>query len=386
MSERKYVFSQIASMLPKYEFEKSVDLFNGNYKVQGFTCWSQFLCMIFGQLTGRDSLRDTVTCLSAHKNKLYHLGIKNSVNRSTLAYANETRDWRIYEDFAQKLIGRAVKLYADEKVPELELPHKAYAIDSSTVDLCLSVFWWAPFRKTKAAIKLHTMLDLQGNIPTFIHITDGKTQDVQILDLIPIEANAFYVIDRGYIDFIRFQVINASGAYFITRTKKGMVFERVYSNPTDKAQGIIYDQTVKTINNRYSGHLRRVKYHDKETDKTLIFLTNNFNITAPEVALLYKKRWQIELFFKWIKQHLKIKSFWGQSENAVKLQIWIAICAYLTVAIAKKELKLERSIYEILQIISVSAFDKTPIKQLLNNSNLPNDQSPQNLQLSFNNL
>lgn len=385
MSKGKYIFSQIISILPKYEFDKSVNAFNGNYRVQNFTCWSQFLCMIFGQLTGRDSVRDTVTCLRAHREKLYHLGINHVVSRSTLGYANETRDWRIYEHFAQKLITEAGKLYSNDKISGLDLPNKIYAIDATTIDLCLSVFWWASFRKTKAAIKLHTQLDLQGDIPTFIHITNGKVQDVKILDQIEFEAKAFYLIDRGYMDFKRLYNITLNQAFFVTRTKRGMVFDRVYSNQA-VGEGIKYDQIVKTANPGYPIHLRRVKYYDAPTDKTLIFLTNNFEITALEVAMLYKKRWQIELFFKWIKQNLKVKSFWGQSENAVKVQIWIAVCAYLAVAIAKKKLKLDRSIYEILQIISVSAFDKTNINQLLSKLPPPNNPSTPDFQLSFNDL
>jgi Domain of unknown function (DUF4372)/Transposase DDE domain len=360
MNTGKYIFSQVISILPKYEFDKSVAKFGGDYKVQDFTCWSQFLCMMFGQLTARRSLRDTVICLNAHTQKLYHIGLKNKVSKSTLAHANESRDWKIYEDFAHKLIA---KLVADKNSKCKQ--RKAYAIDSTTIDLCLNVFWWASFRKKKAAIKLHTMIDLDGDIPTFIHITNGKVQDVLILDYIAFEVGAFYVIDRGYFDFNRLFSITSSAAFFVTRTKRGMIFERIYSKPVDKTTGVIYDQVVKTANSGYRSQLRRVKYFDKERNKKLIFLTNNFEITALEVAMLYKKRWQIELFFKWIKQNLKIKSFWGQSENAVRVQIWIAICTYLLVALLKKELKIKLSVYKILQIISVSPFDKTNIYQLL---------------------
>jgi hypothetical protein len=381
MNIGKYIFAQVISILPKYEFDKSVAKFGGDYKVQDFTCWSQFLCMMFGQLTARRSLSDTVICLNAHAQKLYHIGIKNKVAKSTFSYANETRNWKIYEDFAHKLIAR---LIADDNGKPKQC--KAYAIDSTTIDLCLNIFWWASFRKKKAAIKLHTMIDLDGDIPTFIHITNGKVQDVLILDYIAFEAGAFYIIDRGYFDFARLFSITNSGAFFVTRTKRGVVFERIYSNTVDKTTGVIYDQVIKTANNGYHNHLRRVKYHDSITNKTLVFLTNNFEISALEVAMLYKKRWQIELFFKWIKQHLKVKSFWGQSENAVRVQIWIAICAYLTIALLKKELKLGPSIYEILQIISISPFDKTNINQLLTKPDYTNPPPHTDLPLFINNL
>lgn len=368
MNQGQYVFSQVISVLPRYEFDKCVARYKGNYKVKEFNCWAHFLCMSFGQFTNRESLRDVVTCLGAHEKKLYHLGIRHSVRRSTLAYANENRDWRIYADFAQILVARARKLYATDSDFRLEIDHPVYALDATTIDLCLSVFWWAPFRKTKAAIKLHTLLDLRGAIPTFIHITDGKTHEVNVLDLLAFEPKAFYVMDKGYLDFKRLYQIQLQGAYFVIRAKTNLAFARLRSGAVDKATGVKCDQIIRLTSplslQQYGQRLRRVKYHDPELDKTFVFLTNNFDITALEVALLYKNRWKIELFFKWIKQHLKIKSFWGESENAVKVQIWIAICTYLTAAIAKKELQIQHSLYEILQILSVSVFDKTPVNQL----------------------
>jgi Domain of unknown function (DUF4372)/Transposase DDE domain len=387
MNKGQYVFSQIISILPKYEFDKCVTRYQGNYKVKDFSCWMQFLCMSFGQLTNRESLRDVVICLQAHEKKLYHLGISHRVVRTTLAYANEHRDWRIYADFAQLLIVKARKLYLTDNDFGLEINNTVYALDATTIDLCLKVFWWAPFRKKKAAIKLHTLLDLRGSIPTFIHITNGKVHDVNVLDIIVFEADAFYVMDKGYLDFERLYLIETAKAYFVTRAKDNLAFERIYSHPIDKQTGLRCDQTIKLSVAKsakaYPVHMRRIKYHDKELNKTFVFLTNNFDVTALEIALLYKNRWKIELFFKWIKQHLKIKSFWGESENAVKVQVWIAICTYLTVAIAKKKLKLERSLYEILQILSVSTFDKTPVNQLVMNSDLQISEYDFHNQLTF---
>jgi Domain of unknown function (DUF4372)/Transposase DDE domain len=387
MNKGQYVFSQIISILPKYEFDKCVTRYQGNYKVKDFSCWMQFLCMSFGQLTNRESLRDVAICLQAHEKKLCHLGISHRVVRTTLAYANEHRDWRIYADFAQILIVKARKLYLTDNDFGLEINNTVYALDATTIDLCLKVFWWAPFRKKKAAIKLHTLLDLRGSIPTFIHITDGKVHDVNVLDVIVFEADAFYVMDKGYLDFERLYIIEIAKAYFVTRAKDNLAFERIYSHPIDKQTGLRCDQTIKLSVAKsakaYPVHMRRIKYHDKELNKTFVFLTNNFDVTALEIALLYKNRWKIELFFKWIKQHLKIKSFWGESENAVKVQVWIAICTYLTVAIAKKELKLERSLYEILQILSVSTFDKTPVNQLVMNSDLQISENDFHNQLTF---
>ena len=375
MNHGKYVFAQLFERFPKYEFDKCVARYQGNYKVKELTCRIQFLAMSFGQLTNRESLRDTVTCLSAQHRKLYHLGIRHPVSRSTLAEANEKRDWRIYADYARVLIEQARCLYLTDDIG-LEISNTIYALDATTIDLCLSVFWWAPFRKAKAAVKMHTLLDLRGNIPTFIRITDGKTHDVNVLDDLIFEPLAIYLMDKGYLDFARLYRMNAASAFFVTRAKTNLAFVRKYSHQVDPSLGLRCDQTIKLTTPKsskaYPEKLRRVKYYDKEHDKTYVFLTNNFDITALEVALLYKHRWQVELFFKWIKQHLKIKSFWGESENAVKTQIWIAICTYLMVAIAKKEMGSERSLYEILQIISVSVFDKTPIKQLLLDCDLQN--------------
>ena len=386
MYNGKYVFAQLFEILPRYEFEKCVARYQGDYKVKGFTCWIQFLAMSFGQLTGRESLRDTVSCFLAHQRKLYHLGINYAVTLSTLARANENRNWRIYADFAQVLLGKARPLYVDDEFG-LDIENTVYALDATTIDLCLSVFWWAKFRKAKAAVKLHTLLDLRGNLPTFIRITDGKTHDVNILDELVFEPLAIYLIDKAYLDFARLFRINSASAYFVTRGKTNLAFKRIYSNKVDKTIGLRCDQTIKLTTPKsskaYPEKLRRVKYYDKEQAKTYVFLTNNFEITTMEVALLYKNRWKIELFFKWIKQHLKIKTFWGETENAVKTQIWIAVCTYLMMAIAKKELKIERNLYEILQIISVSIFDKTQLNQLLSESPLqiPDDELSKQLNL-----
>jgi hypothetical protein len=371
MFHGKYIFSQIFEFLPKYEFEKCVARYKGNYKNKGFTCRNQFLVMSFGQLTNRESLRDTVSCLAAHHQKLYHFGITYQVNLSTLALANETRSWRIYSDLAQVLLARARKLYQADDFG-LDIPNTVYALDATTLDLCLSVFWWAAFRQAKAAVKLHTLLDLRGNLPTFIHISDGKMHDVNILDELVFEALAIYLMDKGYLDFARLYRLHQARAFFVTRAKINLAFTCLKSRKVDKTLGLRCDQTIKLITYKskksYPEKLRRVKYYDKEQGKTYVFLTNNFEISAIEVAMLYKYRWQIELFFKWIKQHLKIKKFWGESENAVKTQIWIAICNYLLVAIVKKELKIEKSLYEILQIISVSMVDKIQLNQLLSDN------------------
>jgi hypothetical protein len=323
--------------------------------------------MAFAQLTYRESLRDIDACLKAQQNKLYHMGIRSPVSRSTLAYANETKDWRIYADFAQILIRIARSLYADEAIG-VEIKEAVYALDASTIDLCLSAFPWARFRKTKAAIKLHTLLDLRGSIPTFIHITDGKVHDVNVLDLLLIEPGSFYIMDRGYLDFARLYQITQALGFFVTRAKSNFAFKRVYSHPVDKSTGLQCDQTIVLANyyasKDYPEKLRRIKFYDKATDKRLIFLTNNFSLPALTIAQLYKSRWQVELFFKWIKQHLRIKVFYGTSENAVKTQIWIAISIYVLVAIMKKRLYLKPSLYRILQILSVTVFEKMPIQQV----------------------
>ncbi|MFQ5788756.1 MAG: IS4 family transposase [Thermodesulfobacteriota bacterium] len=364
----KLIFSQVISFFPKYEFEKCVDKYKGHHKVKNFSCWDQFLCMAFAQLTYRRSLRDTVVCLRAMQSKLYHMGLRSQISRSTLAYTNANRDWRIYAEIAQVLIHDARNLYHDDDFG-IELDETVYALDSTTIDLCLSLFPWARFRKQKGAIKLHTLLDLRGNIPSFIEITDGKIHDVNILDILVPEPGSFYIMDRGYIDFMRLYTFHLYGAFFVIRTKSNMKFRRLYSHPVNKSIGLKCDQTIVLTgvdaSVDYPEKLRRVRYYDTETNKDFIFLTNNFTISAMTVAKLYKKRWQIELFFKWIKQHLRINSFFGTSENAVKTQIWIAINVYVLVAIIKKRLNLKISLYTFLQILSISVFEKVPILQLV---------------------
>jgi len=374
MNQGKYVFAQLFEFISHNDFIKCVKKYNGDYKTKHFGCWKQFLCMAFGQLTHRESLTDTIVCLKANKTKLYHLGIGYAVSKSTLSKANENRDWRIYQDFALLLIEKAKKLYEGDSQLEIDIKNNVFIIDSSTIDLCLSIYPWAKFRKTKAAVKLHTKMDAKTSIPDFIHISDGKMHDVNVLDLITVMADNFYIVDRGYLDYARLFRINQSAAYFVTRTKKNMNFTRLYSDKIDKATGLKCDQIVKLngyyVSKEYPEKLRRIKYYDAENDKTLIFLTNNFKLDALEIAMLYKHRWFIELFFKWIKQHLKIKSFWGRSLNAVKTQIWIAISVYVIVLIVKKKLKLKQTIYEILQILSINIFDKEPISQLFDNPDL----------------
>jgi len=374
MHQGKFVFSQVVSIISQYEFNKSVEKYKGNYRAKGLRCWQHFLYMMFGQLTYREGIRDIISCLDAHKSKVYHLGLKKIVAHTSLTRANENRDWRIWADFAQSLIKIARPLYLEDSDFTLELDNTVYALDSSTIDLCLSVFKWAKFRKKKAAVKLHTMIDLRGNIPVFIEITDGKVHDVNILDQIDFEPGAFYIIDKGYYDFERLYKINQAKAFFVIRAKKNLKFKRMYSSPIDKSTGLRCDQTIKLTGTKssvaYPEKLRRIKFYDKDKPKTYKFLTNNFEVDALDITKLYKNRWHIELFFKWVKQHLKIKKFWGQSENAVKTQIWIAVCTYLIIAILKKKLNLDKSLYEILQILSVSVFDKTPVNQLLTSNEL----------------
>ena len=368
MNQGKAVFSQVMDYLPMHEFRRCVNRYKGNYQVKSFSCWDQYLCMAFAQLTYRESLRDIETCLRSIPNKLYHMGFRGKVSRSTLAEANETRDWRIYADFAQVLIHQARSLYSKEDFG-VELEETVYALDSTTIDLCLSLFPWAKFRKHKGAIKLHTLLDLRGSIPTFIKITEGKIHDVNILDELIPEPGCFYIMDRGYLDFDRLYLLNLFHAFFIIRAKSNLQFRRLYSHPIDKSTGLRCDQTITLTGihsvDYYPEQLRRVRFFDKETDKNLIFLSNNFVLPALAIAQLYKCRWQIELFFKWIKQHLRIKSFYGTSENAVKTQVWIAISIYVLVAIIKKRLNLDMSLYTFLQILSVTEFEKVSIYQLL---------------------
>ena len=372
MNTGRTVFSQIMDYLPLDEFRKGVKRYQGNYKVKSFSCLDQFLCMAFAQLTYRESLRDIEACLRSMQNKLYHMGIRGRVSRNTLAHANETRDWRIYADFAQVLIHQARRLYADDDF-SVELDQTVYALDSTTIDLCLSLFSWAKFRKRKGAIKLHTLLDLRGSIPTFIRVTDGLVHDVNILDELIPEPGCFYIMDRGYLDFDRLFVLDLFHAFFIIRAKSNLQFRRLYSLPVDKSTGLKCDQTIvltgMNSSQYYPEKLRRVRFFDEETDKRLTFLTNNFILPSITIAQLYKCRWQIELFFKWIKQHLRIKSFYGTSENAVKTQIWIAVTVYLLVAIIKKRLNIEMSLYTFLQILSVTAFEKVSILQVLREFN-----------------
>jgi hypothetical protein len=370
MNLGKLVFAQITEHLPLTTFRRCVARYGGAHKVKSFSCLEQYLCMAFAQLTYRESLRDIEACLRAQEGKLYHMGIKARVSRSTLADANEVRDWRIYADFAQSLIGIARRLYAADPFG-VDLKETVYALDARTIDLCLSVFPWAPFRSTKAAIKLHTLLDLRGNIPTFLPISDGKLHDVNVLDLLIPEAGAFYVMDRGYIDFERLHRLHEAGSFFVTRAKSNLKAQRRYSHPVDRSTGLICDQTI-VLTGFYSRQdfdtpLRRIRFKDPVTGKRLVFLTNNFARPAITITELYRCRWQVELFFKWIKQHLRIKVFFGTSENAVKSQIWIAVSVYVLVAIVKKRLDLSASLYEMLQILSLTMFERMPLNQLLGN-------------------
>ncbi len=368
MLNDRYVFSQLIDSLPRHEFDRCVARYHGDRRIRSFSCFDQFLCMAFAQLTYRESLRDIEICLHAFHKKLYHAGFRGVVARSTLADANEQRDWRIYEDFAHVLIAQARRLYrADGFGAELEQP--TYALDSTTIDLCLTLFPWAHFRSHKAAVKLHTLIDLRGNIPCFVLITDGKTHDVNVLDVLPIEPGAFYVMDRGYLDFDRLHRLTTGLAFFVTRAKSNLDFNRRGSRLVDKTTGLRCDQTIflggPLTSKLYPKPLRRVVYRDLETGKRFVFLSNNFALPALTIANIYRCRWQVELFFRWIKQHLRIKSFYGTSPNAVKTQVWIAICTYVLVAIIKKERKVDLSLHEILQILSVSLFEKTPINEAL---------------------
>jgi len=379
MNTGRTIFSQIMDFLPLREFRKCIKRYRGNYKVKSFSCLDQFLCMAFAQLTYRESLRDIEACLRSMQNKLYHMGIRGGVSRNNLANANETRDWRIYADFAQVLIHQARSLYADDDFG-VELDQTVYALDTTTIDLCLSLFPWARFQKRKAGIKLHTALDLRGSIPIFIKITDARVYDLCILDELIPEAGSFYIMDRGFLDFTRLYTLNLFNAYFIIRARSNIKFRRIYSHPVNKSTGLKCDQTIALTGvdspKYYLEKLRRVRFFDRENNNHLTFLTNNFILPADTIAQLYKCRWQIELFFKWIKQHLRIKSFYGTSENAVKTQIWIAISVYLLVAIIRKLLNLEMSLYTFLQILSVTAFEKAPILQVLrefSNTEQPDD-------------
>ncbi len=373
MNKGKMVFAQLMEFASFHVFKCCVKRYNGDYNNKGLTCWKQFLCMAFGQLTHRESLSDTALCLKLQKDKLYHLGIGRPFSKSTLSKANEKRDWRIFRDFALKLIEQARELCKDDNLLDLKLKGNVYALDATTIDLCLDVFWWAKFRSTKAAIKLHTILDLKTAIPEYIFITDGSVHEVNTLDYFSLPAGSYLVMDKGYIDFTRLWRLARERTNFVVRAKKNMKYKVIERVLTDKTKGVLCDQTIiltdPITNKKYPECLRRIRYYDAETANTFVFLTNNFKLSALTIAALYKNRWGIELFFKWIKQHLKIQTFWGQSENAVRTQVWIAISTYVLVVIAKKQLKIKQSLYEILQLISLSAFDRTPIKNLFQNEN-----------------
>ena len=368
MNAGKSIFSQLMDFLPALEFRQCVERYKGDHKLQSFSCWDQFLCMAFAQLTYRESLRDIEACLRAQQSKLYHMGIRGRVSRNTLANANSVRDWRIYADFAHLLIRRARKLYRHDDFG-LALQQTVYALDATTIDLCLSLFPWAKFRKRKGAVKLHTLLDLKGNIPTVIIITHGLIHEVNILEQLTFETGAFYLMDRAYLDFSRLHRLHLASAFFVTRARKRFDCQRLYSAPVDRTTGIMCDQIVTLANPvpraGFPDKLRRIRYFDAQQDRRLVFLTNNFTLPPLTVAHLYRSRWQVELFFKWIKQHLRIRKFYGTSENALKTQIWIAISVYVLVAIVKKQLKLEASLYKILQILSITLFEKTPILEAL---------------------
>ena len=368
MYSGKLVFAQVMEHLPLHTFRRIVSRYEGQRKVQSFSCLDQFLCMAFAQLTFRESLRDIEACLRAHQSKLYHLGLRSAVARNTLANANAVRDWRIYADFAQSLISIARPLYVDEPFG-VDLKDTVYAFDATTIDLCLSVFPWAPFQRSKGAIRLHTLLDLRGNIPTFIHISDGRTGEVTVLDQLVPEAGAFYIMDRGFLDFERLYRLHQAGSFFVTRAKSNTKAQRRYSRRVDRSTSLICDQIVfltgKFTPDYYLAPLRRIRYKDPQTNKALTFLTNNFNLPALTITELYRCRWQVELFFKWIKQHLRIKAFFGTSENAVKSQVWIAVSVYVLVAIVKKRLQISASLYQILQILSLTLFERTQLDQLL---------------------
>jgi hypothetical protein len=371
MNQGKMIFGQLMEFAPWSVFKYCVKRYNGDYNNKGLTCWKQFLCMAFGQLTHRESLSDTALCLSLHKDKLYHLGIGRAFDKSTIARANENRSWRIFQDFALKLIEKARVLCEDDNLLDLKLKGSIYALDATVIDLCLNVFWWAKFRSTKAALKLHTILDLKTAIPEYIFITDGSVHEVKTLDYFSLPAGSYLVMDKAYIDFARLSRIAGERTNFVVRAKDNMKYRVIARGKTDKKKGIICDQTIvltsPATSKKYPKRLRRIRYFDSETGNTIVFLTNNFKLAALTIAALYKNRWGIELFFKWIKQHLKIQTFWGQSENAVRTQVWIAISTYVLVVIAKKQLKLTQTLYEILQMISLSALDRTPIKKLFLN-------------------
>jgi len=387
MNSGRTVFSQLMSFVPHYEFTQCVKRYGGNYRVRSFSCWDQFLCMVFAQLTCRESLRDIETCLRVMQNKLYHLGIRGKVSRSTLADANETRDWRIYADFARLLIDTARRLYAKEEFG-VQLEQTVYALDCTTVNLCLSLFPWARYREKNAAIKIHTLLDLRGSIPSFIKVTPARVHEIHILDELVPEPGSIYIMDRAYLDFSRLYTLTQGLAFFVIRARKPFLFQRLYSHPVQKSSGLRCDQTIvlKGLIQKkgYPEKLRRIRYRNVQTDKQLVFLTNNFHLSALTITQLYQCRWQVELFFKWIKQHLRIKKFYGISENAIKTQIWTAVSAYVLIAIVRKRLESKASLYTILQILGVTIFEKTPLSQVLTERNYNNEQTHNCNQLSFN--
>jgi hypothetical protein len=388
MNQGKFVFSQLADFLPKRIFDGLVTKYDANKYVRHFTCWNQLLCMVFGQLTGRDSLRDLMISIEPHKPKFYHLGFGKGTSRSNFANSNEKRDCRVFEDFAYYLIDLAKQSSIVDKDFQLNIDGNVYAFDSTTIDLCLSVFWWAEFRKTKGGIKMHTLYDIKTSIPSFIHISSAKVHDVNVMDLLHYEPGGYYIFDRAYIDYTRLFNLHKSLAFFVARAKDNIQFRRMYSNKVSKDNGVLFDQIGKLkgfyVSKKYPEKIRFIKFFDKETGNELEFLSNNFELTAEEIAQLYKYRWKVELFFKWIKQHLKIKSFWGTSPNAVKIQIYSAIIAYCLVAVVRNKLKVDRSTYEILQILSISLLDKTPIKELLTNHNYKDVKELYGKQLKIN--
>ncbi len=387
MNQGKYVFAQLTAFLPQRVFDRIVAKYGGNKHVRHFTCWNQMLCMLYGQLSFRESLRDTVLTINAHQNKTYHLGFGTSISKSNLAEANENRNYLIYQEFAYELIQIARKKVSPNAEIQLSFQGKVYAFDSTTIDLCLNVFWWASFRKNKGAVKVHMLMDIRTAIPCFIHITEGKVHDINAMDELYFEIGSFYIFDRGYTDYERWYKIHKQLAFFVIRAKENIKYKRLYSNAKSKGNGVKFDQIVKLTNyyaaKDYPEKIRLIKFYDSETEKTFLFLTNNFELPATEIALLYKYRWQIELFFKWIKQHLKIKSFWGISLNAVKTQIFIGVIAYTLVALLKNTVKTDKSMYEIIQILGVSFFDKTPINELLNSKDLQDVKEPVFKQLTF---
>ena len=386
MNSGHTVFRQMLQFLPRHDFNLCVSRYRGEYRAKSFSTFDQFLCLAYAQMSGRDSLREIETCLNSHREKLYHIGFRGDVSRTTLADSNERRDWRIFQDFGQVLISIAQRLYQNEPLA-IELKQPLFAFDSTTIDLCLSLFPWAEFRKTKGAVKMHTLIDLRGTIPTFVAITTGKVNDVRMLDEMPVQEDAVYTMDRGCIDYARLFAIHKQGAFFVVRAKDNLKCKRLYSLPKDKEAGIRADQviTLVTVKSKkgYPERLRRISYIDKERNKRLVFLSNNFDITAKTVADVYKQRWQVELFFKWIKQHLRIKAFYGTSINAVKSQIWIALCIYLLVAITKKKLGIECSLYTFLQILEVNLFEKKPILPLVAEALKHNPEQPNSNQLNL---